>query len=308
MKETQLMSYGNREQRLKVWTTEEILAKRGNGHKYVYVDHGDAICRQTSGYYSQACVEYEDEDNWITYRCLYCHRDEINKFCDATTISGRHCFNYKQYGDFCSQHSRQRVGRQPIYSVEQLDEWLDAWQKETVLQWKLDVLKKLEAMGDITVQTMRAMLEQPQNSYVYFIECEGYVKVGKSVDPNSRFKTLTGSGGGGTIFPNGINLKKAKLIGYVPGTEKLERHFHFLLREHRGKGEWFRLDSKVAKFIERTLGKGEGTMRGTLEDLSKNIDVVKELSLKDHKDMVLDSVWSVTQDLKNLREEESLKQ
>ena len=305
------MSYGTPEQRdarLKVWTTEEILSRRGNGHKYVYVDHRDSVCRQTSGFYSETCVEYEDEDNWITYRCLYCHRDEINKLCEATTMSGRHCFQYKQHGDFCSHHSRQRIGRQPLYSVEQLDEWLDAWQKETVIQWKLIVLKKLEAIEDITVETMRAMLEEPQDSYVYFIECDGYVKIGKSVHPSSRFKTLTGAGGGGTISPNGINLKRAKLIGYVPGTEKLEKRFHGLLHKHRVEGEWFRLDSEVAKFIEMTLGEGEGTMRGTLEDLSKNIDVVKELSLKDHKDMVLDSVWSVTQDLKNLREEESLKQ
>ena len=305
------MFYGTPEQRdalLKVWTTEEILARRGNGHKYVYVDHMGAVCRQTSGYYSETCVEYEDEDNWITYRCLYCHRDEINKLCEATTVSGRHCFNHKQYGDFCSQHSRERVGRLPAYSVEQLDEWLDTWQKETVLEWKLDVLKKLEAMGDITIETMRDMLEGPQDSYVYFIECDGYVKIGKSVNPSSRFKTITAGSGGGTIFPNGINLKRAKLIGYVPGTEKLEKHFHFLLRKHRVDGEWFRLDSKVAKFIERTLGEGEGTMKGTLEDLSKNIDVIKELSLKDRKDMVLDSVRSVTRDLENLREEAALKQ
>jgi hypothetical protein len=64
----------------------------------------------------------------------------------------------------------------------------------------------------------------------------------------------------------------------------------------------------VAKFIERTLGEGGGTMKGTLEDLARNVDVIKELSMKNRKDMVLDSIWSVTKDLEKLREEEALKQ
>jgi len=69
--------------------------------------------------------------------------------------------------------------------------------------------------------------------HLYFIQEQGtgHIKIGRSVDPKRRVRSLqTG------------NAKRLKLIAYFKGKGDQEAYLHELLRDWRLKGEWFSVD------------------------------------------------------------------
>ena len=71
--------------------------------------------------------------------------------------------------------------------------------------------------------------------YVYFIQVvdKDILKIGKSLKPNKRFKSLNTS----TPF----TLELEWLIEYDEKEENLERDLHKLFDKYRSKGEWFNI-------------------------------------------------------------------
>lgn len=76
--------------------------------------------------------------------------------------------------------------------------------------------------------------------YVYAITAETYaVKFGRSVRPRDRLSSLQ------TSCP-----LRLKVLGVVPGGCGLEGRIHGFLRQHRIRGEWFRINRATLPFIE----------------------------------------------------------
>jgi len=71
-----------------------------------------------------------------------------------------------------------------------------------------------------------------QAPHLYFIQSnEGCIKIGRSIDPSERLKTLqTG------------NAHKLRLLLVLEGKGYMEFILHEKLRRYRLTGEWFRLD------------------------------------------------------------------
>lgn len=79
-------------------------------------------------------------------------------------------------------------------------------------------------------------------SYVYFIRGEktGLVKIGYSKAPERRLTDIqVGSG------------ERVRLILQVPGAPVDERAFHARFRDTRDRGEWFREEGELAKFLRK---------------------------------------------------------
>lgn len=81
------------------------------------------------------------------------------------------------------------------------------------------------------------------DGFVYFLLCNGLVKIGYSDNPYRRIKEHATS----SPFPQ-------KLIGLLRGGKPRERdiHAHFALYRH--SGEWFFLDPYVRSEINRMCG------------------------------------------------------
>lgn len=84
---------------------------------------------------------------------------------------------------------------------------------------------------------------------VYFIKngVRDRVKIGFSEGHKARLSSLQNAS------PDALAL-----IGTIPGTIKTERRMHKRFREYREKGEWFRIEGTLAKFLKATFTK---TMR-----------------------------------------------
>ena len=74
---------------------------------------------------------------------------------------------------------------------------------------------------------------------VYFIETHdgAFVKIGYSIDLPQRFDQL------------GVMMPGLRLIGYVPGTRRMEGRLHRRFDAHRERGEWFRQASEIREFL-----------------------------------------------------------
>lgn len=82
------------------------------------------------------------------------------------------------------------------------------------------------------------MAEPPR--FVYFIECQGYVKVGVAYDPAKRIVDLQV----GSPFKHKL-LKTFECIN----AQKYEAKLHKLWRQFRVQGEWFRVPSDLLKLV-----------------------------------------------------------
>lgn len=307
--------------RLDVLTYPELLAisereygyvkywedKDGNEHQYrstVYVDSEDSLCRQ----FSELCSEHVE--GGILYRCVLCHSKALNVYCAAINQTGRRCKNIVNpewrdatnktawpptHGEkYCNRHEREYVRAGRRFSIDMLDEWLDAWQKETILRWKKELLKKLEVLGRLTVLELFALSKSVPDNYVYFIKCGNYVKIGKSNSPERRFKSIV-SEKDGTLRPANIDMSEAVLLGYVPGGDRLEGVLHGVLNSERDTGEWFRLSSKTCAVIENYMGSSEFTVSNTINSLITDYDVIIEKDLTDRLDV--DSLYDAERKL-----------
>lgn len=79
--------------------------------------------------------------------------------------------------------------------------------------------------------------EQPPG-HVYFIKRRSLVKIGFSVNPTSRIKTLELQAG-----------QKVKIIGIFPGTVEDEHALHAKFKQHRVMGEWFLNEGELQAFM-----------------------------------------------------------
>lgn len=81
--------------------------------------------------------------------------------------------------------------------------------------------------------------------WIYFLECDGLIKIGCSQDPQRRqYRLNTG------------NPKAIQWLGAVPGSRRDEAALHRRFRHVRVRGEWFRPDEELRAVIGVSLSVG----------------------------------------------------
>lgn len=83
---------------------------------------------------------------------------------------------------------------------------------------------------------------------VYFIRCEGFVKIGYAIAPHKRLKQLQAMDG--TKYPDGMNCATAALVQTEPGGINRERDLHQQFSHLRHTGEWFTETPELTDYIE----------------------------------------------------------
>lgn len=96
-----------------------------------------------------------------------------------------------------------------------------------------------EAMSVPRVEITACIESRVPVGYVYFIKVDDRVKIGFTRDIRARVSGLT------TGMP-----VPPKLLASVPGTRDTEFYFHYMFREYRVRGEWFKLEGELLRFTE----------------------------------------------------------
>lgn len=86
---------------------------------------------------------------------------------------------------------------------------------------------------------------------VYFVMCGGFVKIGwTKTTILARMATLmVGS-------PHDYTV-----VGMVDGPRQLETDFHKMFAEHRHRGEWFRVEGSLKKFLDELPSSSKGRQK-----------------------------------------------
>lgn len=222
---------------------------------FVYVDNHGWNC---------PCEEREEytDKNWIVYRCIYCHDKELKETCClGTTQYGVRCRSKNvDYDGYCNWHKltpRTRLAE----DLSKVDislgyDWKDHYKNLLASHAKRSLLRHIQFAVDIRKYQLMDLLDylESRNTYVYFIQCKNYVKVGRSDNPENRLKNLQQKGNK-TLRPKDVtdeDMKEAKIIATIKGKIMLEGFFHTKLKGRHVNGEWFVLDSYTAKVIDMT--------------------------------------------------------
>lgn len=91
--------------------------------------------------------------------------------------------------------------------------------------------------GKVAVKEERSRIKT-KLGFIYFIKAGGMIKIGYTKNLKERMTTIQVS------MPI-----KIELIGVMEGTQSFERELHHLFREHKERGEWFRDEGRIARFI-----------------------------------------------------------
>lgn len=96
--------------------------------------------------------------------------------------------------------------------------------------------------------TYKPKKESP-TQLVYFIRCEGFVKIGISSNPEKRLLDLQRSGNG-TLAPPRIDLTTAEIVTTEPGGRAKESELHDMFAYLRIVGEWFAEEDEITEYID----------------------------------------------------------
>jgi len=106
---------------------------------------------------------------------------------------------------------------------------------------RLRNLPRSELIKEFNRKKIHFEYDTEKEGYIYFIHCRGYIKIGKSVEPENRLLALQG----GNPFP----LKILLLID-VPNMNKYEKAFHKHFTDYRiPSTEWFIIKEKLLEFL-----------------------------------------------------------
>jgi hypothetical protein len=89
---------------------------------------------------------------------------------------------------------------------------------------------------------LEAMTDESSDEFVYFISDGEFLKIGKSVSPQTRLaviKTDAKSKKPSILIPDGVNGDELQILLTIPGGTRRERQMHMLCREWNVIGEWF---------------------------------------------------------------------
>ena len=87
---------------------------------------------------------------------------------------------------------------------------------------------------------------------VYFMRCEGFVKIGMSFNPDNRLNQIRK--GGGSLFPRRMDVASTSLIATEPGGFDREKELHARFASLRHTGEWFTEAPELTEYIESLEG------------------------------------------------------
>lgn len=83
--------------------------------------------------------------------------------------------------------------------------------------------------------------------FVYYIQCGSFIKIGTSINPESRVDQLRR--GGKAIRPS-LWVEDPRLIAYVPGNVAKERELHRQFASLRDNGEWFLMNDELIEHVQ----------------------------------------------------------
>lgn len=201
---------------------------------------------------------YVDSTPNVTAAYWRCYCDDPERECSiwAHRRDGEWCLAGNSRGERCSKLSVQAA---PFCSfhLDRAWAWMLAVGDENMIARFETRMRRREAeeraaallaeMQVEQIEDMRIVAERLAEQ-VYFFLAGDAVKIGRSIDPAKRVKTLSG-----TKAPDGVDVRSGVLLGTVPGGCRVESWLHRTFAYCRLAGEWFdytEISDDIAAILE----------------------------------------------------------
>jgi hypothetical protein len=202
--------------------------------------------------------------------CVHCHHSEIVSLsCLGLTQHQTRCKrnDLNEHG-FCRAHDDQAVSysnRLRNVYMPKLEGWGGLFEKfgEAIRAEALDeienaVRRELSLRGSSLLDMFDERSKFSEK--IYFIRAGSLVKIGRSLNPQSRLKQLKVNNKQ-TVIPDGVDMSTAEIIAEFPGGRRVESRLHSKFARYRVAGEWFRFTKEVRQFAEKEAGDYEQSLR-----------------------------------------------
>ena len=113
----------------------------------------------------------------------------------------------------------------------------------------MDDLTEVIAAGWFTGGVAELSVYPELGPFVYYIQCGAFVKIGTSINPESRVRQLER---GGKAKRPSLWVGSPKLIAYMPGNVAKERELHRQFAATRDEGEWFLMTEDLIEHVDDT--------------------------------------------------------
>lgn len=104
----------------------------------------------------------------------------------------------------------------------------------------IEIGMRPETVYRVQVPEIDEVFKDRTKSKIYVIKCRSFVKIGRAVDVQNRFRDLQSA-----------NPFQLSLIAVFFGGAELETAIHKRFRSSRHQDEWFRFDRNVAGWVRR---------------------------------------------------------
>jgi hypothetical protein len=167
----------------------------------------------------------------------------------AVVIEGEHCRDpdagdavYLRFLTFCATH--QAAFEDVVLGGLLQRDIVDARYRRSYLFSALEEARRNQP----AVHPAPVYRDMRHEATVYFLRCEGFIKIGYSAAPHMRLRQIQSMDG--TKYPVGINCASATLIQTEPGGLARERELHAKFKHLRHTGEWFTETPELSQYIE----------------------------------------------------------
>lgn len=138
-------------------------------------------------------------------------------------------------GSLCGQEAIARIG----------DFWVCRHHKKRFLDVLGDVIQRINQHE--TEREDQRKKEAQTRSQVYFVERDGFIKIGTTIRLRDRLNALSRG-----QMPEGMTVGPVRLLATMPGDHFIERCLHLRFAEYRiPKTEWFYPCIKLRLLIDR---------------------------------------------------------
>lgn len=105
-------------------------------------------------------------------------------------------------------------------------------------------------IADSRIRQARTDIESAPQPLVYFVERDGFVKIGTTRHLKSRLTALAR----GDCMIDGMTPGPVTLLATLPGDDLIEKRLHSRFRHLRVGGEWFLPDNELRALITQCAG------------------------------------------------------
>jgi hypothetical protein len=148
------------------------------------------------------------------------------------------------------------------------------WQAQGVWKQLERFFRSASILAEDKRNLVNVLAESNETESVYFMSDGRYLKIGMSINPEARLKSLKAQSKQGrqsTILPDDLDEQSLQIILTIPGGRSMEKKMHRVCDEFHHVGEWFHYNDYLVNHLR---GFGIDLERRQLDDRSVGLQVV----------------------------------